>query len=46
MKRPQRVMGTKRLKKVPVVENGALVGVLTRSGIVRQLLGSFTVKAG
>ena len=39
-------MGTKRLKKVPVVENGALVGVLTRSGIVRQLLGSFTVKAG
>lgn len=39
------VMGTKRLKKVPVVENGALVGVLTRSGIVRQLLGSFTVKA-
>lgn len=39
------VMDTKRLKKVPVVENGALVGVLTRSGIVRQLLGPFTVKA-
>lgn len=39
------VMGKKRLKKVPVVENGELVGVLTRSGIVRQLLGTFTAKA-
>lgn len=36
-----KVLGEKKIKKVPVLENGALVGVITRSDILRYILGSY-----
>ncbi|MBR6756292.1 MAG: CBS domain-containing protein [Peptococcaceae bacterium] len=34
-----KVLGDKKIKKVPVLENGKLVGVITRSDILRYILG-------
>ena len=33
-----RVLGKKKIKKVPVEENGKLVGVISRSGIIRYIV--------
>ena len=34
-----KVLGDKKIKKVPVLEDGKLVGVITRSDILRYILG-------
>ena len=34
-----KVLGDKKIKKVPVLDNGKLVGVITRSDILRYILG-------
>ena len=36
-----RVLGEKRIKKVPVVQNGALVGTVSRTDVTRHLMEAF-----
>jgi len=36
-----KLLGTRRMKKVPVMSGGTLIGVVTRGDLVRTLLGSF-----
>ncbi len=36
-----RLLGEKRIKKVPVVDDGVLVGTVSRSDVTRHLMGSF-----
>lgn len=40
-----KILGDRRMKKVPVLSGGSLVGVVTRGDLVRSLLGSF-MRAG
>lgn len=35
------ILGGKRIKKLPVVQDGKLVGSISRSDLVRELLGTF-----
>lgn len=36
-----RILGAKRIKKAPVVEEGVLVGTVSRTDVTRHLMGSF-----
>ncbi len=36
-----RVLGSKRIKKVPIVRDGALVGTVSRADVTRHLMGAF-----
>lgn len=38
-----RILGKKRIKKVPVTENGKLVGIVSRSIIIRYIVGKHLV---
>ena len=39
-----KVLGEKKIKKVPVLEDGKLAGVVSRSDILRYILGSYLEK--
>ena len=39
-----RVLGERKIKKVPVLQDGKLVGVVTRSDILRYVLSTFVKK--
>lgn len=40
-----RILGKRKIKKVPVVENGVLVGVISRSGIIRYIVNKHLSQA-
>ena len=39
-----KVLGEKKIKKVPVLEDGKLAGVISRSDILRYILGTYLEK--
>ena len=39
-----KVLGEKKIKKVPVLEDGKLAGIISRSDILRYILGTYLEK--
>lgn len=40
------IFSDKRIKKVPVLQQGKLVGVVSRSDLLRQLVGKSQINSG